>query len=187
MHEEFGGKRSAESKGGEGSRELRIEWFGDWFINVGACQGQRSWVDCRKYGFISAGQDVRLAAAMRKLEVGSTFFAYVKGAGYVGFGKVVEVAVPIKAFTVGSENTPLLEIDLEAKGLDLNSDNPEMSEWVARVDWLKTVPKDKALWVKGLFVHRGTLCKLKDEETLEFLYGEFGIEGDRADSLASSE
>lgn len=180
LHEEFGNQSLIGTTSGKGNKELRIEWPADWFINIGDGKDHRSWVDCRKYGFISAGQDERLAAAMRKLEVGSTIFAYATGRGYVGFGKVIETAVPISEFTVDSESRPLLEMDLEAKGLDQNSENPKLSEWVARVKWNKTFPKDQARWGTDLFAHRGTLCKLRDEGTLKFLYGEFGIEDDRA-------
>lgn len=181
LYEEF--KRPEGATNGDDNQEDRepkkLTWIGDWFINVGEGEGQRSWVDCRKYGFISAGGGAKFAAAMQKLEIGSTFFAYVSGKGYVGFGRVIEAAVPIKSFTVGSDNTPLLEMDLEAEGLAQNSNDPELSEWVARVDWLKILPKDQACWATGLFAHVGTLCKLRDEGTLKFLYGEFGIQGNR--------
>ncbi len=175
LRKEFSSENSIGAENGGESEELKIEWIGDWFINVGVGKNQRSWADCQKYGFISAGQSAKLAAAMRKLEVGSTFFAYVGGRGYVGYGRVVEAAVPIKSFTVGSENTPLLDMDLEAEGLAQNSNNLELSEWVARVDWLKTLPKEQALWATGLFAHVGTICRLRDEETLEFLYSKFDI------------
>ena len=178
LREEFGTGSSTATNSGKERTELTLEWVGDWFINAGAADGQRSWADCRKYGFISAGQDERLAAAMRKLEVGSTFFAYVSGAGYVGFGRVVEVAVPIKKFVVGADNTPLLEMELEAEGLSQNKDNPELSEWAARVDWLKTVPEEQARWRSGAFAYVGTMCKLRDRETIDFLYDEFEIEDD---------
>lgn len=152
----------------------KFGWTGDWFINVGAGSGSRSWEDCLRHGFISAGQDPRLTAAMRKLEVGHTLYAYLGGSGYVGFGQIVEEAVPIKSFTVEPGNTPLLSMDLKAKGLDRNVDNPELCEWVARIKWLKTYKRGDARWFTGAFVHRGTLCKLGQQKTLDFLYAEFG-------------
>lgn len=162
-------------------------WAGDWFVNVGEGKGHRSWEDCRRYGFISAGQGPQFAAAMRKLEVGSTIYAYVSGSGYVGFGKVLEKAVPIKAFTVGSENTPLLEMDLKAEGLDRNSDDPEFSEWVARIEWLEAVPRDQAYWFTGAFAHVGTLCKLRDQKTLDALHKKFIAKGGSDDNSGHHE
>lgn len=150
----------------------KFGWAGDWFINVGEGSGNRSWKDCVRYGFISAGQDPRLTSAMRKLKTGHTVYAYVGKTGYVGFGEVVEEAVQIKSFTV--DGKPLLSMDLQAKGLDRNVNDHECSEWVARIKWLKTHPKDEARWFTGAFVHRGTLCKLGQQKTLDFLHTEFG-------------
>jgi hypothetical protein len=159
-------------------------WAGDWFVNVGEGSGHRSWEDCRRYGFISAGQGPQFAAAMRKLEVGSIVYAYVSGSGYVGFGKVLEKAVPIKAFTIGTESTPLLEMDLKADGLDINSDDPEFSEWVARIEWLEAVPKEQAYWFTGAFAHVGTLCKLRNQKTLDALHKKFIAKGGIDDNKA---
>lgn len=144
-------------------------------MNAGEFTGQRSWEDCRKYGFISAGQGPKFARMMKKLEVDDTVYAYVTGAGYVGFGKVTEKAVPIKQFTVEPDNLPLLEMDLEANGLARNKDDDEYCEWVARIDWRKTVSKDEAIWFKGAFHHLGTACKLKNEVTLSHLHEVFDV------------
>jgi TIR domain len=164
--------------------QSKLEWAGDWFVNVGEGNGHRSWEDCRRYGFMSAGQGPQFAAAMRKLEVSSIVYAYVSGSGYVGFGKVLEKAVPIKAFMVGLENTPLLEMDLKAGGLDINSDDPEFSEWVARIEWLEAVPREQAYWFTGAFAHVGTLCKLRDQKTLDALHKKFIAKGSSDDNTA---
>lgn len=151
------------------------EWNREWFINAGEGKGQRSWEDCRKHGFISAGQGPKFAKMMKKLEVGDTVYAYVTSFGYVGFGKVIEKAVPIREFAVDSNRTTLLEMDLEANGLARNKDDDESCEWVARIDWCKTFPKDQAFWYKGAFHHLGTACKLKNQETLTRLYEVFDV------------
>lgn len=151
----------------------KFGWTGDWFVNVGEGRGNRSWEDCVQYGFISARQDSRLTAAIQKLEAGHTIYAYLGGSGYVGFGEVLEPAVPVKSFTVGTGDVPLLSMDLNAKGLDRNVDHPELSEWAARIKWLKTYERDQARWFTGAFVHRGTLCKLGQQKTLDFLHAEF--------------
>ncbi len=152
----------------------KFGWAGDWFINVGEGSENRSWEDCLRHGFISAGQDPRLTAAMRKLEVGHTLYAYIGRSGYVGFGEIIEEAVPIKSFTVEPGSIPLLSKELKAKGLNRNVENPELCEWAARVKWLKTYKRDDARWFTGAFVHRGTLCKLGQQKTLDFLHAEFG-------------
>lgn len=149
-------------------------WAGDWFINVGEGSGQRSWENCVQYEFMSAGQGTRFAEAMKRLEVGSTVYAYVGRSGYVGFGSVIEKAVPIKEFTVGPQNIPLLEMDLKANGLDRNRNDIELCEWVTRVKWIKTFPREQAKWFSGAFAHRSAVCKLRDRKTLDFLHSKFG-------------
>jgi TIR domain len=149
-------------------------WAGDWFVNVGEGSGQRVWEDCLNYEFMSAGQGARFADAMKKLEIGSTVYAYIGGSGYVGFGSVIEKAVPIKEFSVGSQSVPLLEMDLKSDGLDRNSDNTELSEWVVRMKWIRTFPREQAQWFSGAFAHRSAVCKLRERKTLDFLHRKFG-------------
>ena len=155
----------------------KLEWVGDWFVHVG--EGEtRTWADCVKYGFISAGQGVRYSGSLKKLEIGSTIYAYMAGLGYVGLGKVIQKAIPIKDFTVGSEKTPLLEVELQAKYPGANSDNLALSEWVVGVKWLKTFPKEQARRFVGAFANQNIACKLTNKATLEFLREEFGWAGD---------
>jgi hypothetical protein len=149
-------------------------WAGDWFVNVGERNRHRAWEDCVKYEFMSAGQGARFVDAMKRLEVGSTVYAYISGCGYVGFGSVVEKAVPIKEFGVGPQNAPLLEMDLKSDGLNRNSDNTELSEWVVRMKWIKTFSREQAHRFPGAFAHRSAVCKLKDRVTLDFLHKKFG-------------
>lgn len=156
-------------------------WASDWFVNAGEGDGRqhRNWDDCREYGFISAGYGIRFAKAMRKLAVGHTIYAYVKRengvGGYVGYGEVVEAAVPIKDFTIGEQNVPLRSMDLRSTGLGHDVDDLDLSEWVARVKWLKTYPREQGRWFTGAFAHVGTLCRLGQRDTLDFLHKEFGV------------
>lgn len=152
-----------------------LDWDREWFVNAGEGKGsQRSWEDCRKYGFISAGQGLKFAKMMKKLEVDDRVYAYVTGSGYVGLGKVVEKAVPIREFMVAG-GVPLLAMSLEANGLGENQDNDEYCEWVVRIDWRKTFSKEQAFWRKGLFHHLGTACRFKNQETLNCIHEKFDI------------
>ena len=166
----------------------KFGWAGDWFVNVGDGneRSHRNWEDCREYGFISAGHGARFARAMKKLEVGSTIYAYASGGGtvlrgYVGFGEVVEAAVPIKDFTVGEDDKPLLDMDLRSVGLGHDLDDLELSEWVVRIKWLKTYPRNQARWFTGAFAYRSTLCRLGQRKTLDFLHKEFGMSDSASD------
>ncbi|WP_222125798.1 hypothetical protein [Paenibacillus sp. Y412MC10] len=55
--------------------------------------------------------------------------------------------VPIKDFQakINGENVPLLETDLYVK-MDKDIDGPDLCEYVVRVEWIKTVPKQEAVW-----------------------------------------
>jgi hypothetical protein len=61
-----------------------------WFVNAGEIRadlsreyrgGNRSWDDCRRLGFISAGQDRKYSDQLRRLCAGAEVFAYLKGSG----------------------------------------------------------------------------------------------------------
>src|SRR5262249_12353568 len=74
-------------------RHGRPPWSGYWFVNVGEGEN-RSWDDCRKYGFLSAGHGSKYSDPLKKLRAGAKVFAYMKGLGYVGYGEVTHEAVP---------------------------------------------------------------------------------------------
>lgn len=142
-----------------------------WFINVGEHRGHLMWEDCVQYGCIGAGGGATYRDALQKLNPGDTVYAYITGEGYVGYGQVLEKAVPVKDFIVAK--TSLLKNELKTEGLERCKDNLELSEYVVRINWLKTYPRDRARWRSGLFVYSATLCRLTETKTLNFLSAEF--------------
>jgi hypothetical protein len=148
-------------------------WSGYWFVNVGDGD-HRSWDDCVKYGFLSAGQGKIYSEAMKKLKVGDKIFAYLKGSGYVGFGCVTQEAVMATDFKVNGQS--LFDLPLVQAGIKNNADNPELSEWPIAIKWIKTYPRDQARTFTGIFANPNIVCKLRDEQTVKFVKREFGIE-----------
>jgi hypothetical protein len=144
-----------------------------WFVNVGEHKGHIRWEDCLKYGCIGAGGGARFARALRRLRVGDKIYAYISGSGYVGCGEVMREAVPIKDFTVGPNNTSILEANLVTTGLDNNRDNLELTEWVAGIKWLKTFERHQAR--SGIHVFRPTLCEIQQPKILDSLKKLFGV------------
>jgi hypothetical protein len=147
-------------------------WSGYWFVNVGQAP-ERTWDDNVRFGYLGAGQGPKYSKPLKRLPVGAKVFAYMRGNGYVGFGEVAAEACMIRDFRVEPDNAPLLEKPLKASRAADNSDDPELSEWVVGVRWLKTVAENDARTFKGVFANPNIVCKLRDQATVDFLLKEF--------------
>jgi hypothetical protein len=152
-------------------------WSGYWYVNVGERQKRRDWDDCRKYGFISAGGDRKYSKPLERLKVGDRIFAYMTGLGYTGFGEVTSESVMAREFTVGREGARLLDLDLKEPGMNTDCDDPQRSEYVVGVKWLKTFVREEARWFTGAFANQNIVCKLRHQETLDFLKKDFEADG----------
>jgi hypothetical protein len=149
---------------------------GIYYYNIG--EGEtRNWDDYVKYGFISAGQAPRYRDAMLGFNLGDIFAAYLKGKGFVGIGRVTEVAKMVNKVVINGR--PLLLQDLQAPGLGLNNEFEDTSEYACCVEWLKTVPRDQAKFCKSpkLFTTTHVRASLDSQaETIKFLEEQFQIE-----------
>ena len=155
------------------SRSGKI-WSGFWFINVGEEQKDphRSWDDCKKYGFLSAGGGRKYSDQIKKLEVGAKVFAYLSGHGYVGFGKVTQEAVMARDFKVDGHSL----LDLVQPGLKEQANNPELSDRVVGIQWARVYPREEAKRFQDMFVFPSVVCKLWNTRTVDFLRKEFLVE-----------
>ena len=151
------------------SRE-RAPWQGYWFVNVGEGP-HRNWDDCREHGFLSAGGGEKYSRPLKKLKMGDPVFAYMKKLGYVGFGEVLADAEPSTEFKVNG--SPVLDLELRARGLEEHAQAPETDEWFVPVRWSKTFDHDEAKRFEGLFANQNVVCKLRHPETVLFLEREF--------------
>lgn len=148
---------------------------GFYYYNVG--EGiHRNWEDYVKYGFISAGQAPRFRDAMLGLQKGDLIAAYLKGHGFVGIGQIVQCALPVRDVLVG--NVPLLQKELASPNIADNSNDPEKSEYVALVNWIKVVSRKEAKWKSksGLFTSQLVRASLDGQPTtVKYLESEFSI------------
>jgi hypothetical protein len=46
------------------------------------------------------------------------------------------------------------------------------------VDWMKTLPREQAIWEPGMFANQNTACKLRNQFTIERLTERFGLDGE---------
>jgi hypothetical protein len=149
-------------------------WSGFYYVNVGENEC-RNWDDCRKYGFLTAGQGVKASYAMKKLKEGDLVFAYMKNLGYVGFGKVTKPAVMARDFVVEKENKKLLDLPLKATDMAENKDDPDMAEWPVGIEWKITFNREDAKTFHKIFANQNIVCLLRDTATVDFLKKEFGV------------
>ncbi len=147
---------------------------GIYYVNIGEGE-HRCWQDCKKYGFLSAGQDKKWSDPLKTLSIGDIVVAYLKGYGYVGVGNVTEKAVPVNDFKVGS--TPLRNLNLIVPNIFENSEN-EKSEYLIKVNWITSVDKVEAKWRKNSNLFTSQLIKASldnQSSTLQFIEAEFNI------------
>ncbi len=147
------------------------QWNGvDFYISFGDDK-RRSWEDAVKYGFIAAGGGKWYSNTLSLLPIGARVFVCIPKAGYVGVGIVREQVVRINDFMVDVDGvqTPILQLPLNAPDMGNGSDDPELSEYLVRVDWINTKSVNEAVWEKGMFANQNSACKLRNKFTVERL------------------
>ncbi len=158
-------------------RKTSVPWGGLLYVNTGINDEnylKRVWKFNLLYNYISAGGGHRWITAIKKLQPGDRFFAYVKGHGYVGYGEVVTEAVPIKDYLV--DGKPVLELLPKDHEFMDNASDIERCEWLARVKWIKTFSQEEAKSFKNIFASQHVVCKLRDPDSVKFLSKEFGLD-----------
>jgi len=156
----------------------RRSWNGrDFYVNLGRSMGDGRWKIARQYGFLNAGHGSRFWKPLRYLKPGNRVFAYVGGGvGYVGIGEVTGTMIPAREARVdinGQSELLVDQPDLADWKEGAISDDPEITEMVVPVRWLKT--RDQGYREKGLFAFQGVVCKLRDTRTIEAVESEFGL------------
>lgn len=158
-------------------KKVRPPWNGqDFYISFGD-PARRSWEDAVRYGFVSGGGNRWYSQTLRSLFPGARVFVCIPQTGYVGVGTVKETSQRIRDFVVEVDGiaTPLLNAPLDNANIGGGSDDEDLSEYVVRVDWIKTLPKEQAIWKKGMFANQNTAARLRDPFTLETLIDAFAL------------
>jgi len=98
--------------------------------------------------------------------------------GYVGVGIIKEAAVRVKDFIIIHEgkHMPILQAPLVASKMAANADDPDLSEYFVRVEWIKAVPKTKEYWKKDLFALQHTACRMTSSFTISKLSEHFKLD-----------
>jgi hypothetical protein len=132
-------------------------------------KASRKWEDAVKYGFISAGGGRWYSRTLPQLFVGARVFCMIPKSGYVGIGTVIETAKPIKdvTFNVNETEVKMSELNLQATNMFHDEEDLEKCEYVVKVKWTATVPKEEAYWVKGLRANQNSAYKLRSQYTID--------------------
>lgn len=149
---------------------------GIYYYNVGECE-YRKWKDFKKHSFISAGQGVRWKDSIKGFQKGDIFAAYLKSWGFVGVGRILQEAKPIREISI--QGKPLLSCNLNCTKMSENIDSDDLCEYVCLVEWLASVKEDEAKWVKksGLYTTTHVRASLDGQpDTIKFIEKEFNLD-----------
>jgi hypothetical protein len=159
-------------------RESSLSWNGrDFYVACG--EGPyRTWKDWAEFGFVSGGQGRWYSRTLGLLFPGARVFPYIPKTGYVGVGTVTGTAQPIRGFTVQVDGVelPILEAPgIRAERMDSNADDPERCDYAVPVRWQQLLAREDAATWPGIFGNQNTVCRLRDEETLDRLAQVFDL------------
>jgi hypothetical protein len=146
-----------------------------YYYNIGEGP-HRNWDDYAKYGFISAGQGPRWRDAICAFQTGDVIAAYLRSRGYVGIGRIAKAAQRIRDVEIAGSR--LLDLPLSCGNMGENAGDPEKSEYVALVDWVRKVSRNDAKFERnaGLFTTTHVRASLdRQPRTVAFLDEAFGV------------
>jgi hypothetical protein len=157
------------------------DWNGEYYVNYSE---DRHWPEAVKYGFVSAGGGSWYSKPLHTLEPGDRIWVNVPGRGFVGVGKVLAPAVSEREFRVRDSNGEMQPVQkcLNRTFSEVSGMDPETSEYYVRVQWLKTVPIERAFREKGFFGNQLTVARPKTPKwdfTIRRLREHFEIGDDR--------
>ncbi|MFD2657938.1 endonuclease NucS domain-containing protein [Gracilibacillus thailandensis] len=161
-------------------KNKREKWNKQDFVVNFEEKDSRNWADAVKYGFIAAGGGRWYSQTLKRLFVGARIFCMIPKSGYVGIGKVTETVKPIKdaTFEENVEEKGIANLSLKAPNMLHDSDELDKCEYIVKVDWIKTVPKEDAYWIKGLKANQNSAYKLRSQYTIDKVSEFFGLEND---------
>ena len=135
-------------------------WNGEFYVSFGHDEG-RSWDDAVEYGFICGGGGRWYSQTLQLLNPGDRVWVNVPGSGYVGVGRVTGRLQPAATFNVKTRDGEISVLDAAKRGSYGRAyvDDLERCEYFVPVQWVQTVPLERADREIGLFGNQNTVCK----------------------------
>ena len=163
---------------GHNAKKVSPPWNGkDMYVSFGEGT-DRNWEDAETYSFVCGGGGPWHSRTLTLLQPGLRVWVNIPGRGYVGVGIVEEPSVPVEDFRVNVDGreVPILDAPLKASTMGSHVGDQELNEYVVRVKWLATVPREQAVWEKGFFANQHTACQLRRPDVIARLSELFGVE-----------
>ncbi len=135
-------------------------WNGEFYCSFGDSES-RSWADAVQYGFICGGGGAWYSKTLQLLSPGDRVWVKVPGSGFVGVGRATGRAQSAATFKVVTPagKLPVLEVAKNGSYHREFLNDPERCEYFVPVQWLQTVPLERAVQEVGLFGNQNTVCK----------------------------
>jgi hypothetical protein len=156
-------------------KRAQAPWSGYFYVTGGA-EEDRPWADLRDHGFFTASGKQFFTKRLDQLSVGDKIFYYQKKNGYLGFGLITSEKVAATDYVL-PDGQSLIDA-LPRAYLTENAGDPDNCAYVVGVDWQKTVPVNDARTFSGIFSNQNVVCKIRHEETVDFLKKQFDVKDD---------
>lgn len=160
-------------------------WNGrDFYVIQGTnlVEQDNRWEIARRYDVLTAGGGSWYWKPLRNLTPGKRVFAYVGKVGYVGVGTVTGPMQPARDVKVDVDGTQVPLVDAPDVGEWFTSravsTDEEVTEFAVPVRWEVAVVPDQGVLEPGLFASQVTVCKLRDDRTIELVEQRFGLSTD---------
>ena len=161
-------------------KSMKHKWNGEYYVSYGVFENGRNWDDAVKYGFISAGHGEWYSNTLGMLSPEDRIWVNIPKTGYVGVGIVTEEKKLAKDmnFLVDGKNVSMKDLPLKGDYFYME-DDPDNAEYIVKVQWIRTVPEEKAVKELGFFGNQNSVCRPHNDKwefTIERLkkYWEIG-------------
>ncbi|WP_020591506.1 endonuclease NucS domain-containing protein [Kiloniella laminariae] len=158
-------------------KKAQAPWSGYYYV-TGGVEEDRPWEDMRQHGFFTASGKQFFTKRLDQLSVGDKVFYYQKKNGYLGYGIVTSEKVAATDYVL-QDGRKLIDA-VPKVYLTENSDDPDNCAYVVGMDWQKTVATNDARTFSGIFSNQNVVCKIRHQETVDYLKEQFDVKEDRA-------
>lgn len=154
-------------------KKARPPWSGFYYVTGGA-EEDRPWEAMRTYGFVTASGGRQYTDPLDKLSTGDRIFYYQKKSGYLGYGRVTTTKTLAADYQLPDGRLLIEAVPIPK--LTEYADDPDKAAYVVGIDWIKTFDRASPQTFTGIFANQNIVCKIYNQETIDFLTDAFGVE-----------